>query len=1265
VRRTLRWGFALLCDAAVFIAAWWLFQTVLDISQSDAIAIAGVVAALALAPYGWWAGLAGSVKEDEKSARNRLADVVYEQWNQAATARRLRPPEAIAVRWSQPAKPVAGPAADAAAATRFSPVPGLEAIGQEPLRSGELGDLHTVYAGLRSGRLVIAGPPGSGKSSAAVLLVLQALDHRNTVAVTDRAKVPVPVLFTLHDWDPRTQPVQDWLVSQLRQTYDGLFRGRRGARAAAALLRPDKITVILDGFDEIIEPLRPLALQALSEQAVFRLVVLSRTTEIADAARQTILEGAVAVELQNVEPTAAADYLTRVQLDPAPHRWRELTDQLRSAPSSPIARALSDPLTITLVRDTYRAGDTVGELLDFCANIKRDITREDIVDHLLDRVLRTAYTAPTAYTPQTGDPSQPRYTLATAQHTLRLIAARMSQDHTRDLAWWRIPTWTPTLPRALTIGAASGLAVWLGFGLEDTFELSGPVGYIAGLNGLASALGGMLGVWSASRNLPRTAPTRWHYVFSHPSLVFVLGLVFGFLFQDLLEFRLSAWFGLWLRFHIGTWLVLGLAVGLGVWVTAKVRPRTPARWRLVFGRPAMVFALGLGLSDAVFFAAAEFDSGGTYVFGLIALLGVVLGLRLGLGRSGEGSVSALTPLASWGRWRAGGLGVWFGLGLPSALLVLEGFGLIFLLGPGAGAGFGFACGLMLGLIYPETWTTSLACAQLAIRQRTPLQLMRFLDDARERGVLRTVGPVYQFRHARLQDRLAKLDSTTPAAEPFPELAGLDDVDPATAADYLECVQCDPIPDQWRELINRLRSAPASPLAQALSNPLTLSLVRDNYRDGDSVREFLDFCDTAESISREAVEDHMLDRVLEQAYRKRPDHPRSRYSLDTAKRTLGLIASRLRQDSPDPHRPGRDLAWWRIPTWTPTLPRALTIGAASGLSIWLGFGLLYRSFWLTFFGNLVGLSSGLGGVLGAWLASKKTLQTAPARWRLMFSHPSLMFVAGVVFGFMFAFDITGVIPTILLVGVCYGLLAGLAIWLLAGLAIWLAGLVIRLTGNTYDPTALGRWRSVRSPPVVFGFALGFIGADMISYRHVSVSALYLGDLLVGLLVLGAGLRIGLGSLERDSGSPPLLPFASWNQHRVAGLGIWFVLGGLIGGFLVRAGIRGWGVLSYSTPHAALTIFLGIGLMSGLMLGLIYPETWTTSLACAQLAIRQRTPLQLMRFLDDARERGVLRTVGPVYQFRHARLQDRLAEQNITPTATISDAIMPAKPGPPRR
>jgi hypothetical protein len=42
---------------------------------------------------------------------------------------------------------------------------------------------------------------------------------------------------------------------------------------------------------------------------------------------------------------------------------------------------------------------------------------------------------------------------------------------------------------------------------------------------------------------------------------------------------------------------------------------------------------------------------------------------------------------------------------------------------------------------------------------------------------------------------------------------------------------------------------------------------------------------------------------------------------------------------------------------------------------------------------------------------------------------------------------------------------------------------------------------------------------------------------------------------------------------------------------------------------------------------------------------------MPFLEDARERGVLRTVGGVYQFRHAMLQDQLAEQTI-PNSAVS-------------
>ena len=122
---------------------------------------------------------------------------------------------------------------------------------------------------------------------------------------------------------------------------------------------------------------------------------------MAAAAKHGFLEGAVALELQDVDPPAAADYLTRVQLDPAPRGWRELIGRLRQAPDSPIAKALSSPLALTLVRDTYRSGDDVRELLNFCDGAGDGVAREDIEDHLLDRVL------PAAYAPRPGECTAP------------------------------------------------------------------------------------------------------------------------------------------------------------------------------------------------------------------------------------------------------------------------------------------------------------------------------------------------------------------------------------------------------------------------------------------------------------------------------------------------------------------------------------------------------------------------------------------------------------------------------------------------------------------------------------------------------------------------------------------------------------------------------------------------------------------------------------------------------------------------------------------
>jgi hypothetical protein len=80
-------------------------------------------------------------------------------------------------------------------------------------------------------------------------------------------------------------------------------------------------------------------------------------------------------------------------------------------------------------------------------------------------------------------------------------------------------------------------------------------------------------------------------------------------------------------------------------------------------------------------------------------------------------------------------------------------------GFGYGIGVGIACMIATGLGFASCQATwggfTLARWWLAATGRLPLRLMTFLHDAHvNRGVLRQVGAVYQFRHAELQRRLA-------------------------------------------------------------------------------------------------------------------------------------------------------------------------------------------------------------------------------------------------------------------------------------------------------------------------------------------------------------------------------------------------------------------------------------------------------------------------------------------------------------------------------
>lgn len=816
---------------------------------------------------------------------DELAKQLRRQWDRASMERGLTYPEPIPVQWRWSSQPVTGPRAEAVA-ERLPPLPGKLPVTVKDLQSGALRDLFSVFSGLGSGRLVLLGEQGAGKSGAGIRLLRDVLAYRDTLtAAEDRSRIPLPVLVSPQGWDPASEePFAEWLAERLARDY-GLRRAPEyGEDVAMRLIEEGRLAVILDGLDEMPEALRSDALRALDEQVTFRLVVLTRSEDLVTAVRGGgHLRGAAALELLPTDSGQAANYLASCRTDPLPAPWQRLIDHLNECPDGVLAQALSTPLTLGLVRDTYGPEEGVDELTDG----NRFRTLKAVQDHLLDRLLTAAYLR------RSGRPA-PRYTAEQAQRWLGHLARRMNQESTGNLAWWLTPRWLPAWPRALatvvvislictllveflvvlaahvpllavfrvepltalatvlsktlgfgfmfgaglllmspTSGGSPqqraglrwtrivatlllGLGVGFGFGLERRFAFGFDleIGLMGGLvSGVVVAIGFFLGGGPPQQ----LGWLRWSKTDTrtnlHTGLVIGLtaglvaglgygllqGLMFGLVYGFIVgigyllviivggrRFRQQSRLR-WSRLDTPTTLLIGLVIatvttgGYGIIyvfiVILSERPpleRSRLRWSKTDTPRTLLSGLAVGLMFGLLYGLVyglvyRLTTRQDYWLGLrpgIVLgivFGLTVGLLLGLRQPPTEDTSLLGPRSSWRRELQ--FGLVFGLvfevvsgaagGFVNGLMAGNGSGLV---PNGAGLVSGVAGGLVFGLgsglLSSATWTAALAGVQLWRRGEAPLRLLRFLDDARERQILRTVGPVYQFRDTRLKDRLA-------------------------------------------------------------------------------------------------------------------------------------------------------------------------------------------------------------------------------------------------------------------------------------------------------------------------------------------------------------------------------------------------------------------------------------------------------------------------------------------------------------------------------
>ncbi|REE95284.1 NACHT domain-containing protein [Thermomonospora umbrina] len=706
-------------------------------TQANAAQLVSVplaVSPLVLAVLVWWRR--GAVLADSPSAeqldhaRRTLAGLVLAQWRTEAALRQLDDPAPLAVHW------------------RLGAAGLMDQTGRLSRRrhrfhgrTDRIGELAQEFRGLARRRLVILGEPGSGKTTLAVLLVRELLEH-------PRQDEPVPVLLSMSGWHPAREPLREWLARRLAEDYPALRADVFGPGAPRALVAQRCILPVLDGLDEVPESVRPEIVQALNAAMgdADGIVLTCRTAEyrtvLADPGGDRLSAAAV-IEPDPITPRAVAAYLADC-LPPRPDgSWPRLLHRLRTG-ASPLAEALHTPLTLWLLRKVYL--DTrrdPGHLLDPMAFP----TAASVHDHLLDEL--TAALTGSGHRKRSWD-------ARTAETWLGFLAHHLQRNRTRDLAWWRLRSAVP--PHQLRMAAIPwttllfvvAYPVLLSLILELPYERL-PVGALIGL-----AFGPVMGLAVGFAGRIRAALVGG-------AVALPAGLATALVMFESDDWRDSPVFGL-TYISIG---VLPFTVAFGLTASGsrgiapgqvglRLRGRFVSLLRhLLYVPVAGVLACALITPLAL---VADMRAGEIVVLGM--LYGAPLGMMVGLLRWATRPLARDAPHTPASTLR-GDIRLSYVTGAAIGLISFP------------------SVTLVAGFFYPF-WIPPLVCAALlrnastvylltlivlAGRRRVPFRLMRFLDEAHRIGLLRQVGPVYQFRHAQLQDRLAAAYAGRAASPP--------------------------------------------------------------------------------------------------------------------------------------------------------------------------------------------------------------------------------------------------------------------------------------------------------------------------------------------------------------------------------------------------------------------------------------------------------------------------------------------------------------------
>ncbi|MGW5376451.1 hypothetical protein ACWESM_13480 [Nocardia sp. NPDC003999] len=634
---------------------------------------------------------------------------------------------------------------------------------------GVFGDVVKLYSQIESGRLVILGSPGSGKTTMVRDFSYTILGkYLGTSPPNDPGTLNgrVPVIFNLSSWDSTDQKIGfiDWLASVLVRDHPGL-------EDDAKELIAKRILPILEGLDEMDEKGNEerkaspdsdnktdprIALIPSNEPAPRRKAAMERlkgtslpfvlTCRI-DQYRETVsdigpLPGAWAIELESLEVDDIEEYLSLARgTRAAASKWRYLLNQLKERPlTDPLREAFTSPLMVSLASAIY-----VSDVGKRSPERLLETQFEDIFH--LQRMLFSQFVAsafPSFKTESDHDGAEDgiitsrkrRYYDSKRVPVWLNYTARNLENG--ELKWWELANKVPRTTRAFIAAILLGL---VGAIASIAVDFN-----IANLS-IGLAIGSIFGFLSV------------YFVPGEPPIGFSL-LAPGSFYNFVCEIVKAPIFGLagamtgWLLLNCPLveypyrWLTLpiaGIAAGLTSYpLRIWLKQAHSKSWS-----HETALAVGGGVGTAAIIGAVGFlEKAPIGTWWDWFRLGLVYGLFLLLA-FGPHARFQVDKVANPSKMIANSRSQTIYYAVMTSLA--HGVVLSFIINPWASVALGISTGIATGIVNSAwgRWAI-LTRGWLALTGKMPRLLVSFLDDAHRRGILRQSGAVYLFRHKQLE-----------------------------------------------------------------------------------------------------------------------------------------------------------------------------------------------------------------------------------------------------------------------------------------------------------------------------------------------------------------------------------------------------------------------------------------------------------------------------------------------------------------------------------